>query len=62
MQPSFKPPKDEAEFKARAAEITVSAAENMLGILRSRREQATKPIDAEILFYKKVLDSKKESA
>lgn len=61
MQPSFKPPKDKAEFKNRADAISTEQAENMLRILRSRREQAVKPFDAEIKFFKEVLDFKKES-
>ena len=62
MQPSFKPPKTEEEFKARAKEITVDAAHNMIGILRRRRAEAVKHLDAEILFYKKVIDHKEKES
>lgn len=58
MQPQFKPPKTEAEFKERADKVTLDAAQNMLGVLRSRREQAVKIIDLEILYWKKVIDYK----
>lgn len=63
MQPSFKPPKTEEEFKQRAEKITVANAKNMISILNSRREQAVKAIDQEILFFKKVIGYKsKEGA
>lgn len=58
MQPTFKPPKNEAEFKERADKLSVAQAENMIRILRKRREEAVKHIDAEILFFKKVIDYK----
>lgn len=58
MQPSFKPPKTEEEFRERAGKITAVQAQNMIGILRKRREAACKPIDDEIIFFKRVLDTK----
>lgn len=58
MQPTFKPPKTEDEFKERAKNVTADAAQNMINILRRRREAACKPFDEEIKFYKKVLESK----
>jgi len=58
MQPQFQPPKDEAEFKERAKEISISAARSMLGALRQRRREATEKLDTEIKFYEKVIKSK----
>lgn len=51
----FLPPKDEAEFAARAQEISLEAATSILDSLKHRREALVASIDQEINFYEKVV-------
>ena len=52
----FLPPQTEDEFMKRAKDITPAAATSILSTLEARREELVKNIDAEIDFYKKVID------
>lgn len=60
MQPKFKAPATEAEFRERADKTTIEGARNLLGILRKQREDAVKPFDEEIKYWKKVVDYKQK--
>jgi hypothetical protein len=55
----FLPPKDDAEFKERAKDLTLQGAEAVLGSLEHRRSAMVENIDLEIAFYKKVIEEKK---
>lgn len=56
----FLPPKNEEEFAERAKEITLPAATSILDSLKNRREALVANIDAEIAFYEKVVEKRKE--
>lgn len=59
---NFLPPKSEAELKERAATIELGPAKSILTSLEARREAMVKSIDAEIDFYKKVIELKENEA
>ena len=61
MQPQFKAPVDEAEFKKRADEMTLAGAKSVLEARRRQREDATKPFDVEIEFLEKVIAYKEKN-
>lgn len=54
----FLPPKNEEEFRERAKDITIPAAESILSSLKERRKALVANIDAEIAFYQKVIELK----
>lgn len=58
MQPSFKPPKNEAELKQRAEKLTIEAARNLKKIIEQRKANAAKEFDVEIAFYDAVIKIK----
>lgn len=62
MNPTFKPPRDEAEFAARANELSLVGAQQLLRSLKKRRETTVKSIDEEIAFYEKVVTHKEAQA
>lgn len=58
MQPQFKPPKDDEEFKKRADEMTIEGAKGVLNARRKQRAATVAPFDQEIEFLEKVLKHK----
>jgi hypothetical protein len=59
MQPGFRPPATEAEFRERADKVPDRVALTISKTLQSRREALLKEIDAEILFYARILKERK---
>lgn len=58
MNPKFTPPKDDAEFKKRATEMTIEGAKAVLTARRKQKADAIKPFDEEISFLERVLKHK----
>lgn len=44
------------------ARMTVASLSALIGSLRKQREDIVKPYDEQLLFYKKLLDQKKEAS
>ena len=59
MESKFVPPKNKEEFLERAKKTPVQGALGVLNSLKQRRASLVRAIDAEILFYEKVIDLNK---
>lgn len=60
MQPTFKPPVTDEEFRERADKVTMDGARSVLGSLERRREEMLKPIDQEIKYWESVIKYKQK--
>ncbi len=59
MQPQFRVPRTEAEFKTICDSMTLIGAQQVLKARKNQRALAIKPFDDEIDFLNKVIDTKK---
>lgn len=62
MNPIFKPPVTDEEFKERSKDVTLEGAKAVLNSLEERRKALLVSIDQEISFYKRIVTERGEKA
>jgi hypothetical protein len=62
MNPTFKPPVTDEEFKERSKDVTLAGATAVLHSLKERRKALVVSIDQEIAFYERIITERGEKA
>lgn len=62
MNPTFKPPVTDEEFKERSKDVTLEGAKAVLNSLQERRKALLVSIDQEISFYERIVTERGEKA